>query len=301
GRHEYDIVHVFQTHLSAYLAVVVAKRLGKKVLTTSHCAGETGDMAVWLSIPGGKRLLRHVSSNVDAATGVSNDVTAELHEAGFDRKRTWYLPNGVPVPPLVAGDRSALRAGLGLPSDAVIAVFVGRLTAQKAPELLLDAWTAVLRKYPAGKLIFVGDGEKRAMLEAGTRQAGLADSIAFTGQVDNVGDYLAAADIFVLPSTTEGMSIALLEAMAVELPVVASMVSGTVDVIKHGENGLLFEPGHTAELTDCLVSLIESSKRRAELGSQARKTVEKHFSIDTTVDRYVALYKSLLPEDRCSE
>ena len=128
------------------------------------------------------------------------------------------------------------------------------------------------------------------MLEARTRQAGLTDSVVFTGRVENVEDYLRAADIFVLPSTTEGMSVALLEAMAVGLPVVASRVSGTVDVIKHGENGLLFEPGDVEGLADCITSLIESPNQRAELASQARKTVEQHFSLDRAADRYVALY-----------
>jgi len=132
-------------------------------------------------------------------------------------------------------------------------------------------------------------------------QAGLTDSVVFTGRVDNVDDYLRVADIFVLPSTTEGMSIALLEAMAVGLPVVASRVSGTVDVIKHGKNGLLFEPGNGTGLTDCIISLIESPNRQAELGSQARKTVEQHFSLDRIADRYAALYGSLLSGSFCSE
>ena len=293
-RHEYDIVHVFQTQLAAYVATIVAKRIGKSVITTSHCAGRYGDMAMWSSLPVGKRLLQTVCANVDVSTGVSKEVMTELHEAGFDPKRTLYLPNGVPIPPLVAGDRSALRADLGLISKAFITVFLGRLTAQKAPELLVDAWEVIRRRYADSQLVLLGDGKKRAMLEVSTMQAGLADSVVFTGRVENVEDYLRAADIFVLPSTTEGMSIALLEAMAVGLPVIASRVSGTVDVIKHGENGLLFEPGNKEDLADCIISLIESPNRRAELGSRARETVEKHFSLDATVDRYVELYRSVL-------
>jgi glycosyltransferase involved in cell wall biosynthesis len=298
-RHDYDIVHVFQTQLSAYIAAVICKRLGKNLVVTSHGAGATGDMAVWSSVPAGMRLLRYVCVNVDGATGVSKDVMAELHEAGFDPKRTWYVPNGVAIPSSHRSDQSALRKIFGLRSKSFIAVFVGRVTAKKVPEFLLDAWTAVLQKYPSSQLLLVGEGEQRAMLEARTRQADLAGSVIFTGRVENVEDCLRAADIFVLPSITEGMSIALLEAMAVGLPVVASRVSGTVDVIKHGANGLLFEPGSRTGLTDCIVSLIESSNRRAELGRLARTTVAKHFSIDATVDRYVALYKSVLYGNCC--
>ena len=293
-RHEYDIVHVFQTHLSAYVAVAIAKRIGKKVITTSHGGREYSDIAWWSSLPGGGRLLKSICVNVDAATGVSNDAITELFEVGFDARRTWYLPNGVPILPSVAIDRSALRAGLGLVPETFIAVFVGRLTAQKAPELLLDTWSYVARKYPTSKLVFVGDGDRRVMLEAKTSRAGLTDSVIFTGQVDNVDDYLRAADIFVLPSAAEGMSLALLEAMAVGLPVVASQVSGTVDAIRHGENGLLFESGDMEGFVNCIISLIESPTRRAYLGRSARKTIEKKFGIDTTVDRYVMLYKSLM-------
>jgi glycosyltransferase involved in cell wall biosynthesis len=297
-RREYEIIHVFQTNLSAYLAVVLAKRLRKKVLTTAHGAGATGDIALWSSIPLGSWLLRHVCANVDGSTGVSNRVMAELHDAGFDGKRTWHITNGVPIPPLIGTDPCTLRSSLGLRSDAFIGVFVGRLADEKAPEVLLEAWMAVLQRYSSSQLIFVGDGEKRAMLEAKTRQAGFGESIVFTGQVHNVEEYLNAADIFVLPSTTEGMSIALLEAMAVGLPVVASRVSGTVDVIRHGKNGLLFEPGDVEGLVGWISSLIEMPERRTELGRMARETVEQQFSLNRTADAYVELYKKLISEKR---
>lgn len=293
-RHKYDIVHVFQTQLSAYVAAVVAKRLGKRLITTSHCAGKYGDMAVWSSLPGGRRLLQSIYANVDVATAVSNDVMAEMHEAGFDPERTCYLPNGVPIPPSIGSNRCALRVSLGLAREAFIAVFVGRLTAQKAPELLVDAWEALIQEYPSSQLVFIGDGKKKPMLEGRTRQAGLEDSIVFRGQVDNVEDYLRAADIFVLPSTTEGMSIALLEAMSFGLAVVATRVSGTADVIKNGQNGLLFGSGRVDELLECITSLIEFPKRRVELGVAARKTVEEHFNLDTVADGYMALYRSVL-------
>lgn len=294
-RHEYDIIHVFQTNLSAYVAAVIAKRLGKKVVTTCHGAGDSGDMAIWSCVPGGRRLLKTVCAKVDAVTGVSNDVMMELDEAGFDPKRTRYIPNGVSTSRPV-GSQSASRSILGLPSDAFIAVFVGRLTVEKAPEFLLDTWMSVLEQYPSSRLLFVGEGEKRAMLQAKARRAGVSDSVIFRGWVDNVDEYLKAADVFLLPSTNEGMSIALLEAMALGLPVVASRVSGTVDVIKHGENGLLFEPADMEGLADCIISLIESPKRRVLLGRQARNTVEQDFSLEAAADRYFALYKTLQSE-----
>jgi glycosyltransferase involved in cell wall biosynthesis len=293
-RRKYDIVHVFQIQLAAFVAVVLGKRLGKRVVVSSRCAGAAGDMAVWSSIPGGSRLLKTVCAGVDAATAVSTEVRDELLRAGFNSERTYYIPNGVPLSPPTIKTKSMFRRRLGLPQDRFIALFVGRLAEQKAPEFLIEAWKGVIDNHPASRLIFLGDGEKRSELEAEVRTAGMEDFIHFAGRVDDVESYLHAADLFVLPSVTEGMSMALLEAMANRLPVVASRVSGTSDILRHEENGLLFESGDRDGLTAAISSLIESPKRREELGQRARETVEKDYALDKAVDRYYRLYDSLL-------
>lgn len=294
-RKEYDIIHVFQTQLSAFLAAVVAKRMGKRVITTCHSAApNTGDMAVWSYLPGGKQLLKYVSYKVDVATAVSNDITARLHQIGFSPERTWCIPNGVLVHSWADEDRPSLRARLGLNPESLVAVFVGRLAEPKKPELLLDAWTFVRQKYSNSQLVLVGDGEKKVMLEAKAMQMGLERAVVFAGQVRNVDEYLRTADIFVLPTTSEGMPLALLEAMAVGLPVIGSGVGGVVDVIKHGENGLLFEPHDITGLVNSLIFLMESPERRSEFGKKAVKTIRERFSLNVAVDRYMMLYKSLL-------
>jgi glycosyltransferase involved in cell wall biosynthesis len=300
-RHAYDVVHVFQTQLGALVAVAVAGRMGKGVITTCHSLGLRGDMAAWSSVPAGALLLSYVSSRVGVATGVSHEVMAGLHKAGFASERTWYTPNGVPLPRSLDTDRTSLRAHLGLNRASLVVVFVGRLTAPKMPEWLLDAWVEIAREYPDTQLVFVGDGEKKTMLEGDARRAGLEKSVFFRGQVSQVEDYLKSADIYVLPSTSEGMPLALLEAMAVGLPVIVSRVGGICDVIRHDENGLLFEPGDTSGLVRCLSRLMASRQRRSMLGAQARRAVEQHFSLNAAADRYVALYRSLWPEKTCHQ
>lgn len=293
-RHEYDVVHAFQTQLGSFMAVILTKRLGKRVITTSHGAGYSGDMAGWSSIPRGGRLLKTVCAGVDAATAVSREVMDELRAAGFDPEKTWYIPNGIPLPPLMKDNRLALRHQLNLPSDRFIVVFVGRLSAEKAPEFLLDTWKLVLEKCPSGYLVFVGDGDRRGTLETKVEETGISNSVLFTGRVHNVKDYLRASDLFVLPSVTEGMPLALLEAMALRLPVVASRVSGTVEVIRDEVNGLLFEAGDGEGLLKRILSLFKSPERRAELGRKARQTIEESFTLDATVDRYLRLYTSVV-------
>jgi len=293
-QHHYDVIHVFQTQLAAFVAVLVAKRLGKRVVTSSRGGGKTGDVAMWSHIPGGKCMLGFVGQHADAATGVSTDVVAELQRAGFDPARTWFVPNGVAVSLADEGGKSRCRNLLGLPRDCFIAVFVGRLSHEKGLDVVLDAWQVVVASHPASKLVLVGDGPDRGLLKAKSLAAGLAQSVVFSGKVKTVESYLCAADIFVLPSFTEGMSNALLEAMAVALPVIASRVSGTVDVVQHEENGLLFEVGNVEELAERIISLIESPGQRTRLGAKGRTTIERHFSMDAMVDRYVSLYQSVM-------
>jgi len=293
-RHEYDIVHVFQTQLSAFVAVLIAKGLGKRVITTCHSLGASGgDMTAWSVLPTGKRLLRYVCSHIDAATGVSLEIVTKLREIGFPSDRTWYIPNGVPIQPASLNTPKKARPLPGIGRGSLLVVFVGRLAPPKLPESLLDAWLAVQRRFPNARLAFVGDGEKRADLEASAERAGLKNTVLFVGRISHVNDYLRRADIFVIPSAREGMPLALLEAMAAGLPVIGSKTGGMVDVIRHGENGLLVEPGDQEGLVSCLSLLMGSEERRSELGKKARHTVNQHFRLDAVADRYIALYQSL--------
>jgi glycosyltransferase involved in cell wall biosynthesis len=216
-----------------------------------------------------------------------------LHKAGFPASISRYAPNGVPLPSPDTIDRAHLRARLGLNPASFVAVSVGRLTAPKTPETLLDAWAELHTRFPSSQLLFVGDGEKRPLLEAKTRQGGLQGSVVFTGQVRDVDDYLKSADIFVLPSASEGMPLALLEAMAAGLPVIVSRVGGIIDIIRNEDNGLVFEPGDTKGLVRCLSMLMESPERRRELGRRAWSLVKTNFSLEKFVDAYIDLYRSV--------
>lgn len=292
-RDDYDVIHVFQTNLSACVALLIGKRLGKKIVMTCHNSGEQGDIATLSSLPGGGRLLRLVCENVDGATGVSKDVIHQMLAVGFSRNRTWYVPNGVPHALAGRTKRASMRRRLGMGKGQICAVFVGRLAAEKALGLLIDAWGDIIQRYPGAKLVLVGNGKRRELLVKQAREMGVGEAVAFAGKVDDVESYLFAADLFVLPSVTEGMSMALLEAMAAGLPIVASRVGGTVDVIVDKKNGLLFESGDKEGLIRCITALIGSKELRAELGRAARKDFSKRFSIEVTADRYLHVYEAL--------
>jgi glycosyltransferase involved in cell wall biosynthesis len=292
-RREYDIVQLFQLHLEALVAVAVAKLLRKRVIVRVSCAGQYGEIAFWRSFPGGRWLLSAIRRNVDAVVAVSTDIQAELQQQGFTNEKVFYIPNGVFPAGEPRPDKSGARARLGFSQDKFIAVFVGRLTPQKAPGLLLEAWEKIMHLHEDAMLVFVGAGEQRDLLARKLAGSPLQAAVKLVGYVENVPDYLAAADLFVLPSHTEGFSNALLEAMAAGLPIVASRVSGTADAIQHGEDGLLFAAGDVGELTHSLAAMIASQDLRDRLGTNARQTVQQRFTLDAVAQKYLHLYRSV--------
>jgi glycosyltransferase involved in cell wall biosynthesis len=294
-RNAYDIIHSFQVNLSTLIAVVLAKWLGKAVVATAHGAGATGDVALWRKIPFGNMLLRYMACRVDGCTGVSREVMRELSEVGFRPERTWYIPNGVSVPDF-QDDRIALRQRFGLPQEAVIGIFVGRLSPEKAPEVLIRAWPYALREHGGLHLLFVGDGNLRSRLEKQAKGVGDGCHVSFTGWVQNVSDYLMSADFFLLPSQQEGMPLAMLEAMAVGLPVVATRIKGIADIVEVGKTGLLFEPGDIHALAKHIVSLAASRKRREKMGEEAKKSVEANYRLDVVCRRYLDVYRAIAPK-----
>lgn len=294
-RNEYDIVFLFQTNLSAFVATVISDVLKKQVITRGSSTGPESISAYWAAIPFGQRILSYIRAHVDAAIGVSITMVSDFIAAGFGREKVHYIPNGVPIISVSHEQRQRLRASLAFSSDSVVVVFVGKLIKIKAPGLVLDAWQRMGGKYKNVRLIYLGDGELLGQLESRVNsERWLSESVEFAGRVENVNDYLLAADIFVLPSLYEGLSNALLEAMAAELPVVASRVSGAIDIIRHRENGMLFDVGDARLLEHCLSDLIEFPHLRRELGKQARHTIEVHFSLEAITNQYMSLYQTLM-------
>jgi glycosyltransferase involved in cell wall biosynthesis len=293
-RREYDIVQLSHTQLSALVAVTVARFTGKRIVTRNSTAGENGDLASWASIPFGKRLLRLLADRVDAAVAVSAITEDEFIKVGVPKQKIHMIQNSVEIPDVGPVDAVELRRPLGLLQETFVVVFVGRLSPVKAPGDLLTAWTQFSRHFADTQLIFLGEGELAGELQKQAIQDGLVEQVRFLGRVDNVNDYLLAADTFVLPSISEAMPNALLEAMAVGLPVIASAVGGITDAVEHRQNGLLYTSGDINGLADCLLELAQSPELQAKLGATARQTVVERYDLERMTDRYIALYHELL-------
>jgi glycosyltransferase involved in cell wall biosynthesis len=163
-------------------------------------------------------------------------------------------------------------------------------------DVLLSAFqkAAAARPKLRWRLLLVGDGPLRSSLEELAQGLNGPGEICFCGQVNEVFNHLAQADLFVLPSQVEGMSNALLEAMVHGLPCLASRIGGNSDVIMDGQNGRLVDCGEPEPLTQAMVELVDDERQRQQLGQAARQTMEKDFAIDQIGKQYIELYHHLV-------
>lgn len=204
------------------------------------------------------------------------------------------LPNGVDLSRFgPRGARERVRRELGFAADEIVIGSVGRHDPVKDYTSLLAAFAA-LRDAARLRLLLCGDGPSNASLRALARDLGIEDRVVFTGFRDDVPDVLTAIDVFVLPSVTEGMSNAILEAMASGLPCVATRVGGNGELVSHGLNGLLVPPASPEKLHDALSYLVEDRGARLRMGRAGRARAETRFSLEAMVARYEDLYEGLI-------
>ncbi len=240
---------------------------------------------------------------VDRALKSADDLLIAECEAsrGYLLKRLGYAPdkvitiyNGVDVAnwPVSKADRAQKRLELKLaPGDALIGC-VGRLDAQKGHGTLIDAMAKIKGRLPA-RCAIIGGGPRRAALEAQVRRRGLQDHVRLLGERDDVISWLSAFDVFALPSFWEGLPNALLEAMALGVPPVASDVDGVPEVVDDGKSGLLVPPKDSAALAQALATLAGDAALRARLGAAAQKAVAERFGLLRMIESYQNAYDAL--------
>lgn len=238
-------------------------------------------------------LYRWAARWVAGFIAVSSEVQrAILEQIGPVQNKITVICNGVDVDRYqLAVDRAAIRRELGLPPQARLIAVVGTLKPQKGHRYLIEAAARVLPQFPDVHIICIGDGQLRPALQAQTATLGLAQRIHFVGNRSDVPALLAANDYFVLPSLWEGLPMALIEAMASGLPIIATEVSGTKQVMVHGTTGLLVPPGDVEHLRTALLRLLSDPDHAAAMGAAARKRVQAAFSARKQAEEHRALYR----------
>ena len=228
--------------------------------------------------------------SVCVSTGVER---FSVGRGGLDPDRLVVIPNGVD-PARFDAATPVDRAALGVPPGAELCLYVGRLDPQKGLEVLVDAAADVARDRPAWHLAVAGDGPLRDELVARAAAAGLGDRVRWLGRRGDVPGLLRAADCLVLPSLWEGMPNVVLEAMAAGLPVVATAVEGTEDLVIPGATGWLVPPGRPGPLADALREAAADPDRRRALGRAGRARVEAEFAPARVVAAYERLWAGVL-------
>ncbi len=289
-----SVLHAQQLLSPGSVALVSCRLRRTPIVVASHASGAVGDLAS-LARQGllGRARFEALRRHAAAFVAVSGPIHQELARAGVPEARIRTIPNGVDTrrfAPADGEERHRLRQALGLP-PVPIAIYAGRLAPEKGVDLLLDAWAVVRRAGEPGLLCLVGDGADRAPLERRARDLGIVGAVRFTGAAADVAPWLRAADAFVLPSRQEGLSVALLEAMACGLAVVATAVGGSAEAA--GDAAVLVPPGSAEALGDALLRLLVDPSRARVLGESARRRAVDRFEILQVARRHLELYREV--------
>jgi glycosyltransferase involved in cell wall biosynthesis len=302
-----DLAYVSMLKHDAYSVLGIADRLGLPVVLRPEGAGATGDMA-WQSWGNFGRIIGRRCRQAAAFVAISKSIENELREAWhsgtmrssrlaevLDRTpkqpRIEAIPNGVPVPELAWQRRADWRV-------APRAAFVGRLAPEKGLDTLIKAWPLVRAKYLGAQLIVIGEGPLRPVLEEGVKALGMEIgpglAVELRGTAVDPSEALREADLFILPSREEGMSIALLEAMALGVPVVASSIPGNRRLVGDFKHGRLARPDDPEDLARVVVDQWDNYDRAFHMSRAARRRVDQEFSIQHVAREHLALFEDLL-------
>lgn len=278
-----DLVHVHSRRGADFFGAIAARLAGTPALLTRRVDHPDGG---WLA---GRKYAGYAR-----VAAISGAVLAQLRAAGLPPQRLALVPSAVDaadcVPVLT---RQALLERLGLPADALLVAVVAQLIPRKGHEVLLQAWPAIRAACPAARLLVCGSGPLHEQLLA---RAGGDDSVLFIGFQPDLREWLGRVDLLVHPALAEGLGVAVLEAQAAGVPVVASAAGGLPEAVADGRSGLLVPPGKAPALAAAVSALLADPDRRAALGAAGRAHMAERFSVAAMTRGYLALYRQLLDE-----
>lgn len=291
-RHDTDVLHTHNA-VAHYLAVLASFRLGiRRVINTRHGMG--------INQRTGRRewLYRRALTRTDTVVTVCEAARRDAVSLGIvPLPMATVVPNGIAVEsfaPASAAMRQRLRQLLGLDEHHTLIGNVGRLNWAKDQVGLIRAFRHLHAQRADTALVLIGDGELRAQLQQCAEQEGVRDSVYFLGDRTDVHELLQGLDLFVLSSLSEGYSMALLEACAVALPIVATDVGGNAEIVHDGHTGRLVPPGDQLALADAMLALLREPQQASACGRAAREWVEAYGSLETMAGRYALLYRGAM-------
>jgi glycosyltransferase involved in cell wall biosynthesis len=295
NRHTFHIIHANRSS-SGLVAGLIGFVLRKRVLyklTRGDEIEAKGFRTTWL----GRLKVECLKRTVGKFVAITEEIEESLKQIGIPPKKLVKIANGITLDDFSQSyNKEQVKAEIGWPGETTLVTFVGRLVPAKGVDWLFEVWQHVARQHRQARLLIVGDGPERTALEVKVQDLGIKDTVAFVGRQTDVFKFLAASDVFVLPSRQEGTSNALLEAMAQSLPVVVAddLLGGNRGVVNDQQDGYVIKFGDSEAFVETLCKLLENAGLRREMGRRARKKIEEEFSIESVADRYCELYYELL-------
>lgn len=291
-----DVLHCHQYSPFVYGRLASLVLPAARVIYTEH--GRHSDAP-----PSRKRRLvnRFLAAGVEHLYAVSHDLRRHMLAEGLPG-RVGVIWNGIDVGPVPAPERRAAgRAALDAGDRDIVIGSVGRLDPVKDYVTLVDAFASARAGDPRLRLCIVGDGPERPRLEAAIASAGLGSSAVLAGHRDDARTLMAGFDLYVNSSISEGVSLTLLEAMAARLPIVATAVGGTPEVVVGDETGLLVAPRSAEALARAITALTSDTTRARAFADAGHRRVLQHFTLDRMVESYARLYEGRPLDDAAGD
>lgn len=298
---DFDIIHTHLFFANIYGRVAARLAGARAVVTTLHNPDysyeDNGRITYWIRKIIDKYSGRICNSKFLAVSGfVKRDFERHL---GFREIEVLYncIDSEMLNEP-TAFSREKKRSELGLSRDDIVLLNVGRLHPQKGQIYLIDALNIILKQHNDCKLLIVGQGPLEAELRKKTEALGLLSNVIFLQDRADVWEIMRCADIFAAPSLYEGFGIAVAEAMACGLPILASGIDTFKEILSDGVDGILFECGSCVKLADALLALIADKAKRDFLGRNAQRSARLRFNADTYTRKLERIYRSLVGTDQ---
>lgn len=313
-RNQYDLIFVSGYRIIGLTAVLAGKLLRKSVVLKADSQGEmSGDFFESglkkygisnSSLPFGLflRFRNVILKKADAFSAISAEIASEWTSSGIPSNRIHLIPNSVDIArfvPVGSEQKSLLRGKLNLPQESTIAIYTGRLVSYKGLPLLLRVWSEIRCKHDNVLLLLAGTGgldihNCENDLREYVKSAGLERDVLFLGAVQNVPDYLQAADLFAFPTENDAFPSSIVEAMACGLPVVTTPVGAIKTIVSNGETGLIVEPGNHQQLFEALDVMLSNRTLASRLGQAAMQSVQGQYSAGTVANKYLSLFQATL-------
>jgi glycosyltransferase involved in cell wall biosynthesis len=234
---------------------------------------------------------------IDRVVAVSEDIRQRvIRERRLSPDKVMTIHYGVDLEKFAPEDQMLTRADIGVSDDHLVLGTVARFDHPKGHKYLIDAAPEIVRQFPNVRFVFVGDGPLRSDVEQQINRLELNDYFILLGFRRDVKQLLGLFNLFILPSVSEGLPNAVLEAMACSNPVVATAVNGVVEVVEEGKTGYLVPPQNSARMTEAVIKMLASPQNMKEMGKKGRERVANHFSVEQQIDKFEELYYALYAE-----